>query len=224
MERALLDQLQADRKAGRSVVVATALATGEQGLIYRGDNHPLQAQAEQAMRDDKPSTVDVDGGSVFLNVFNPPLRMLIVGAVHIAQSLAPMAAMAGYQVTLIDPRDAWATPERFPGLAIVDEWPDDAMAELKPDHRTAIVTLTHDPKLDDPALLSALGSEAFYIGSLGSTRTHAKRVERLGGAGFGADAIARIHAPVGLNIGAKSPSEIAVSIIAQETGLLRCAA
>ncbi len=163
-------------------------------------------------------------GAVFLNVFNPPLRMIIVGAVHIAQFLAPMAEMAGYQVSLIDPRTAWATPERFPGIRIVDEWPDDAMTELRPDHRTAIVTLTHDPKLDDPALQAVLGGDAFYIGSLGSTRTHAKRVDRLKAAGFDDSAIERIHAPVGLNIGAKSPAEIAVSVMGQVTAALRGAA
>ena len=132
--------------------------------------------------------------------------------------------MTGYKVSLIDPRTAWATPERFPGIAIIDEWPDDAMAELKPDHRTAVVTLTHDPKLDDPALQAVLDGDAFYIGSLGSTRTHAKRVDRLKAAGFSDEAIARIQAPVGLNIGAKSPAEIAVSVMGQVTAALRGAA
>lgn len=224
MKREILDQLQADRAAGRSVVLATDLETGAQRLIHMDGDDPLQAEADRAMRADKPTTVDTDAGAVFLNVFNPPLRMLIVGAVHIAQFLAPMAEMAGYQVSLIDPRTAWATPERFPGIRIVDEWPDDAMTELRPDHRTAIVTLTHDPKLDDPALQAVLGGDAFYIGSLGSTRTHAKRVDRLKAAGFDDSAIERIHAPVGLNIGAKSPAEIAVSVMGQVTAALRGAA
>jgi xanthine dehydrogenase accessory factor len=221
VQRDILDQLQADRAAGASVVLATELNSGVQRLIRLGGDDPLQADADKAMRADKPSTVKTDNGPVFLNVFNPPLRMLIVGAVHIAQFLAPMAAMTGYQVALIDPRTAWATPNRFPGVSIIDEWPDDAMAELKPDHRTAVVTLTHDPKLDDPALQAVLGSDAFYIGSLGSTRTHAKRIERLTTAGFDETAIARIQAPVGLNIGAKSPAEIAVSVMGQVTAALR---
>lgn len=224
MQRAILDQLQADRAAGRSVVLATELGSGAQRLIHMGGSDLLQAEAEAAMRADKPSTVETGAGQVFLNVFNPPLRMLIVGAVHIAQFLAPMAQMTGYQVALIDPRTAWATPERFPGIRIIDEWPDDAMKELKPDHRTAVVTLTHDPKLDDPALQAVLNGDAFYIGSLGSTRTHAKRVDRLKAAGFSDDAIGRIQAPVGLNIGAKSPAEIAVSVMGQVTAALRGAA
>lgn len=224
MDRDILKELLADREAKRSVVLATVLESGAQRLIRPGDGDPLQAEAEAAIRTDKPATVDTDDGQVFLNVFNPPLRMIIVGAVHIAQFLAPMAQMTGYAVTIIDPRQAWATPERFPDIRIVDEWPDDAMAELAPDHRTAIVTLTHDPKLDDPALQAALKSEAFYVGSLGSTRTHAKRVQRLEGAGLSADEIGRIHAPVGLDIGAKSPAEIAVSVMAQVTAALRGAA
>ncbi|WP_416897292.1 MAG: XdhC family protein [Minwuia sp.] len=224
MKRDILDRLQADRDAHRSVVLATVLATGEQRLIHLGGNDPLQAEAEQAIRSDKPATVETPDGDVFLNVFNPRLRMLIVGAVHIAQFLAPMAQMTGYEVSIIDPRQAWATPERFPGITIIDEWPDDAMDELHPDHRTAVVTLTHDPKLDDPALNAALGSDAFYIGSLGSTRTHAKRVDRLKAAGFDDGKIGRIHAPVGLNIGAKSPAEIAVSVMGQVTAALRGAA
>lgn len=220
----ILDQLQADRAAGRSVVLATELKSGAQRLIHMGDEDELQTDAERVMRSDKPATVDTENGPVFLNVFNPPLRMLIVGAVHIAQFLAPMAEMTGYRVSLIDPRTAWATPERFPGITIIDEWPDDAMTELKPDHRTAVVTLTHDPKLDDPALQAVLDGDAFYIGSLGSTRTHAKRVDRLKEAGFSDEAIARIQAPVGLNIGAKSPAEIAVSVMGQVTAALRGAA
>lgn len=224
MNRDILNELLADRAAKRSVVLATVLGTGAQRLIRPGGNDPLQAEADAAIRADKPATLETDEGQVFLNVFNPPLRMIIVGAVHIAQFLAPMAQMTGYAVTIIDPRQAWATPERFPDIAIVDEWPDDAMAELAPDHRTAIVTLTHDPKLDDPALQAALKSDAFYVGSLGSTRTHAKRVQRLERAGLGEAEIGRIHAPVGLNIGAKSPAEIAVSVMAQVTAALRGAA
>lgn len=224
MKRELLDQLLADRAAQRTVVVATHLASGDQRLIHPGDDDPLAVEAALAIQSDKPRTVETADGDVFLNVFNPPLRMIIVGAVHIAQALAPMAAMTGYEVTIVDPRQAWATPERFPDIRILDAWPDEALAELKPDHRTAIVTLTHDPKLDDPALQAALSSDAFYIGSLGSRGTHAKRIQRLETAGFDESRHSRIHGPVGLNIGAKSPAEIAVSIMGQVTAALRGAA
>jgi xanthine dehydrogenase accessory factor len=157
----------------------------------------------------------------FIGIHNPPLRMIVVGAVHIAQPLVAMARLAGYDPVLIDPRAAFGSGERFPGETILDDWPDAAMAGLAPDTRTAVVTLTHDPKLDDPALLAALASPAFYIGCLGSARTHAKRLDRLRAAGVTEEAIARLHAPVGLDIGAKSPAEIAVSILAQITHRLR---
>ena len=152
---------------------------------------------------------------MFLHVHNPPLRMIVVGAVHIAQALAPMAALAGYEVTVVDPRGAFATQDRFPGVEVSDDWPDEAMAALAPDSRTAVVTLTHDPKLDDPALEVALKSDAFYVGSLGSKKTHLARTKRLARLGIDADAIALIHGPAGLPIGAKSPAEIAVAILAQ---------
>ena len=160
----------------------------------------------------------------FVQVFNPPLRLIVVGAVHIAQQLAPQAALAGYDVTVVDPRGAWATAERFPGIRLNSDWPDAALAALAPDGRTAVVTLTHDPKLDNPALATALASQAFYIGALGSRRTHAQRCERLAEAGWDATAVGRIHGPVGLAIGAKSPAEIAVAILAQMTQVLRGAA
>ncbi|MCK0119617.1 XdhC family protein [Loktanella sp. F6476L] len=162
-----------------------------------------------------------DDGRTFVGIHNPPLRMIIIGAVHIAQHLVPMAHACGYAPTIIDPRGAFGSEDRFPGEVILDDWPDEALAALKPDARTAVVTLTHDPKLDDPAIIATLKSDAFYLGCLGSTRTHAKRVTRLEDAGFNAAAIARIHAPVGLNIGGKSPAEIAVSIMAQVTDVLR---
>ena len=162
-----------------------------------------------------------DDGRTFVGIHNPPLRMIIVGAVHIAQHLVPMAHACGYAPTIIDPRGAFGSEDRFPGEIILDDWPDEALAALQPDARTAVVTLTHDPKLDDPAIIATLKSDAFYLGCLGSTRTHAKRVTRLEEAGFDAAAIARIHAPVGLNIGGKSPAEIAVSIMAQVTDVLR---
>ncbi len=173
-----------------------------------------------ALRDDKPGMVETPDGRLFVQVFNPPKRMILVGAVHISQTLAPMAALAGYDVTIVDPRGAFATAERFPGVALNHDWPDEALQQLAPDSRTAIVTLTHDPKLDDPALQAALNSEAFYVGSLGSRKTHAARLARLDEAGFGDAAKARIHGPIGLAIGAKSPAEIAVAILAQVTDVL----
>ena len=157
----------------------------------------------------------------FIALFNPPLRMLIVGAVHIAQALVPMAKLAGYDPVLIDPRDAFASAGRFPDTVIRHDWPDEGLLAEGLDMRTAVVTLTHDTKLDDPAIIEALKSDAFYLGCLGSTRTHAKRLDRLREAGITEAQIARIHAPVGLNIGAKSPAEIAVSILAQITQVLR---
>lgn len=212
----------------RAAVLVTNLRSGEERLIEAADLAAMQStdpelveQLAAALRSDKSTTLDTSDGPLFLNVYNPALRMIIVGAVHIAQPLARMAALTGYGVTVVDPRRSFATEDRFPGVALSSEWPDDALNELAPDARTAIVTLTHDPKLDDPALEVALKSKAFYIGSLGSNRTHAARKERLAEAGFSAVDMARIHGPVGLNIRAKSPAEIAVSILAQITETLR---
>ena len=160
-------------------------------------------------------------GQTFVAIHNPPLRLIVVGAVHIAQALVPMARIAGYDPAIVDPREAFASSARFPGEKILTDWPDEAVAKLGLDARTALVLLTHDPKLDDPALQAALQAGVFYIGALGSTRTHAKRIERMTQAGFTADQIARIHGPVGLDIGAADPSEIAVSILAQMTAVLR---
>ena len=160
-------------------------------------------------------------GSVFCQIYNPPLRLALVGAVHIAQTLVPLARMAGYEVTLIDPRESFASKARFPDQPVVSEWPDEALRALKPDARTAVVTLSHDPKIDTPALEVALRSEAFYIGALGSRRTHGKRVSALTDLGFEAAQIDRIHGPVGLNIGAATPAEIAPSIMAEITETLR---
>ncbi len=229
MDRTLIDRLAAARKEHRPVVVATDLASGEKTWIEGGSaagpvrvDEALLAAADAAHRDDRSRTIETsDGRRLFLHVFNPPLRLLIVGAVHIAQSLAPIAALAGYAVTVIDPRGSFATSDRFPGVVLTDDWPDEALAALKPDARTAIVTLTHDPKLDDPALHSALRSDCFYIGSLGSRRTHASRIERLKQAGFDAAQIARIHGPIGLDIGASSPAEIALAVMGEITATLR---
>lgn len=228
MKRDILEQLQTDRAEKRPVVLATFLKTGEQRLLYLVGKKGLKdldprigEAARAALIEDKPRTVDTEQGPLFLNVFNPPLRLILVGAVHIAQALVPMAQLAGYEVIVIDPRSAFGSIERFPGVQLSNDWPDEAMAQLKPDLRTALVTLTHDPKIDDPALIAALKSDVFYIGALGSKKTHASRLERLAAAGFGSDDVARIHGPVGLNIGAKSPAEISISILAQMTAALR---
>jgi len=223
MQKSILEQVLQDRAAKRAVALVTHLATGKEELIYPSDKtqSELAEQARIALREDKARTVETAAGEVFINVFNPPLRLLIAGAVHIAQPLAQMASLAGYDVTVIDPRRAFATAERFPGVALLTEWPDAGVAELRPDARTAIVTLTHDPKLDDAALSTALNSDSFYIGCLGSKKTHAARLERLRRAGFGEAALERIHGPVGLAIGAKSPAEIAISILSQMTSVLR---
>lgn len=216
MKAATLARLRAAIAERRPVVLATRLTDGEQRLWPEDPlPPPLEAAARQATLSDTPATLDTAEGPWFLHPHCPPLRLLVVGAVHIAQALVPMAAATGFAVTVIDPRRAFATAERFPGVALREDWPDEAMAALAPDARTAIVTLTHDPKLDDPALIAALRSEAFYIGALGSRRTHAKRVARLQEAGFDEAAIARIHAPVGLEIGALTAAEIAVSILAE---------
>ncbi len=220
MDRAILDALIADRAAKRPVAMVTKLDTGEQALVYRDGAVPglpaaLVAAARHALQDNDSQTVEMEGARWFIDVFNPPLRLVIVGAVHIAQPLSRIAAVAGYEVIVIDPRASFATDARFPGVTLVDEWPDDGLKSVAPDRRTAVVTLTHDPKLDDPALMIALKSEAFYVGSLGSRRTHATRVQRLTEAGLSEAEIARIHAPVGLDIDAISPAEIAVSILAQ---------
>jgi xanthine dehydrogenase accessory factor len=221
MKRETLQQLLVDRAAKRVVVLATELESGDERLLYPADTDDaddLTEAARRAARGDKSGIAELaDGRKVFLHVFNPPLRMLIVGAVHIAQPLSRMAVLAGYDVGIIDPRQSFATEERFPGVSLVDDWPDDALRALDPDRRTAIVTLTHDPKLDDPALIVALRSEAFYIGALGSTRTHAKRLQRLEAEGLSAVDFARIHGPIGLPIGARSPAEIAIAILAQIT-------
>lgn len=227
MQRATLDQLLSDRAAERPVALATALDDGTE-LLLHADDEPAQERpaalldaARAALRFDRAAALEIDGRRWLVNPFNPPLRMVIVGAVHIAQALAPMAAAAGFATTVIDPRRAFATRERFPGMRLDTAWPDEALAANSPDGRTAVVTLTHDPKLDDPALAAALRSDAFYIGALGSRRTHAARCERLREMGFDDDALARIHGPVGLSIGASGPAEIAVSIVAQAIGMLR---
>jgi xanthine dehydrogenase accessory factor len=208
----MLERLLAARAAKRAVVLATKLDDGAQ-VLWPDEALPpaLAAIAEEALRDDEAKNHE----GWFLAPHNPPLRLIVVGAVHVAQSLVPMALPLGFAVTVVDPRRAFATDARFPGVTLNHEWPDDAMKELAPDARTAVVTLTHDPKLDDPALDVALRSGAFYIGALGSRRTHAKRVARLNELGHGPDAIARIRAPIGLDIEAVTAPEIALSILAE---------
>ena len=210
---AMLTDLVAARAARRAVAEVVNLADWSRRLV------PGPAEGEIAAR----FRADRSGveGDAFVAIHNPPLRLVIVGAVHIAQPLLTIARAAGYDCTLIDPRGAFGSAARFPDETILDDWPDEGVMKAGLDPRAALVTLTHDPKLDDPALRAALGSQAFYIGCLGSTRTHARRVERLTAAGFGPEALARLHAPVGLDIGARTPAEIAVSIMAEITRVLR---
>jgi xanthine dehydrogenase accessory factor len=212
----LIDELAAARAARRPVAYAVNPATWDRRLVD-GPGDPLWPEAQAALIADRSGFA----GDWFLGVHNPPLRMAIVGAVHIAQALAPMARLAGYDVGVVDPREAFASAGRFPDTRLLHDWPDAALESFGLDTRTAVVTLTHDPKLDDPAIRAALAAPVFYLGCLGSSRTHAKRVDRLTEAGFAADAIARIHAPVGLDLGAKSPAEIAVAVLAQITERLR---
>jgi xanthine dehydrogenase accessory factor len=228
MRREIFEQLQADRAAKRPVVLVTFLQSGEQRLLYRFGKqntrdlpHEIAEAARSAIAADRPAQIDTADGPVFLNVFNPPLRLAIVGAVHIAQALAPMASLAGYEVHVVDPRGAFASAERFPNVSLSTAWPDEALAAFAPDARAAIVTLTHDPKLDDPALACALRSDAFYVGSLGSRKTHARRLERLAALGIQPHDLERIRGPVGLAIGAQTPAEIAIAILAEMTQTLR---
>jgi xanthine dehydrogenase accessory factor len=228
MRRDIFDRLNKDRADKVPVVLATFLRSGEQTLLYLPSENRRQTldpkildAARAAIIADRSTTFEAAEGPVFLNVFNPPLRMLVVGAVHIAQALAPMASLAGYEVAIVDPRRAFASAERFPNVSLSHDWPDEAMAKFKPDLRSAVVALTHDPKLDDPALAAALASEAFYIGALGSKKTHAARLERLRARGVPERELGRIYGPIGLEIGAQSPAEIAIAILAQATVQLR---
>jgi xanthine dehydrogenase accessory factor len=225
MTRELLSLLLRDVAAKRVAVVATDLATGEARLVHpfeeEGGDGELRSAARDAALCDRSVKLERPSGAVFLRVYNPPVRVLLVGAVHIAQALAPMAQLAGYDVVVVDPRRAFATEERFRGVRVLAEWPDEAFAKLLLDRRTAVVTMTHDPKIDDPAIAAALRSEAFYVGALGSKKTQAARRERLAGLGFGGAELARLHGPVGLPIGAVSPGEIAISILSQLVGALR---
>ncbi len=225
------EALLRSRRSSRPAVLVTRLASGDRVLAHHdelggeapaneapmaGLDGELAAAARRALASDEALVVaGGEGGEVLLEPFNPPRRLIIVGAVHVAQPLAAMALEAGFAVVVVDPRRAFASEGRFPGVRCLRAWPDEALAALELDHRSAVVTLTHDPKLDDPALEAALGSPAFYIGCLGSQKTHRARLERLGARGWGAEPLGRLHGPVGLRIGAKTPAEIAVSILAQ---------
>ncbi|MEE4237856.1 MAG: XdhC family protein [Anderseniella sp.] len=220
MDVQLLKQLAQARDKRMAVAVLTDLATAEQELVTRryAGEHALAAQLDEAFRFDKSGVVSTDNGEIFIHVHNPALRLVIIGAVHIAQAVAPMARQAGYDITVIDPRGAFATAERFPGVTLHADWPDEVLPGMALDARTAFIALTHDPKIDDPALTIALGSECFYIGALGSKKTQAARHERLKAAGLDPT---RICGPIGLDIGARGAPEIAISIMAEMTRHLR---
>jgi xanthine dehydrogenase accessory factor len=220
MKWALYERLRAVTAAGASAALVTRLGDGQQSLFdgtsWQGE---LALSAEQQVAAQRMLVADrsaVLPGSedLFVRAYARAPRLIVVGAAHISQFLAPMATLAGFEVLVIDPRSAFAAEHRFEGVQLINAWPDEALQQLKLDATSAVVTLTHDPKLDDPALIAALESPAFYVGALGSTRTHAKRVARLTEAGLG-DKVQRIHAPVGLDLGGRAPREIAVSILAQ---------
>jgi xanthine dehydrogenase accessory factor len=213
----LLSALNEARRERRAAVLVTAMADGAQRLVTPQTlaADPLHEAIDNALRSGKSGLVEHEGASFFLTVQAPPVRLVVIGAVHISQALAPMAKLAGFDMTIIDPRTAFATPERFPDAPVIADWPETVLPPMKIDRYTAIACLTHDPKIDDPALEEALRAECFYIGALGSRKTHAKRLERLTAKGFTADDFARIKAPIGLDIGAVTPSEIAASVLGE---------
>jgi xanthine dehydrogenase accessory factor len=223
MDPKLLRELNAERAARRAAILVTDLSGGSDRLVREGDEvgGALGEALGAAFRSGKSGIVEADGKSLFLNVHVPPPRLVMIGAVHISQALAPMARIAGFDVEIIDPRTAFATPERFPDVALRAEWPQDVLKERPFDAYTAVAALTHDPKIDDHPLQAALEAGCFYVGALGSRKTHGRRVERLLAAGLGEEQIGRIHAPIGLAIGAASPAEIAVAVLAQVIGALR---
>jgi xanthine dehydrogenase accessory factor len=220
---AVLKDLNAERAARRAAIVVTDVASGEQRLVKAADvaRDPLKDVLQKHFRSGKSGMEETAQGKLFLTVHVPPLRLVITGAVHISQALAPMARLLGYDVTIVDPRTAFASVERFPEVKVIAEWPDAALPSLNIDRYTAFVALTHDPKIDDPALTHALARDCFYIGALGSRKTHGRRLERLKAQGLSDAALARIHSPIGLDIGAVSPAEIAVAILGEITGRLR---
>jgi xanthine dehydrogenase accessory factor len=223
MKLDLLASLNTERAARRAAIVVTDVESGRQRLVKAADvaKDPLKAVLADHLRTGKSGMEDTSEGRVFLTVYVPSPQLVITGAVHISQALAPIGKLLGYDVTIVDPRTAFATPERFPEVKVIAEWPDKALPPLGIDRYTAFVALTHDPKIDDPALLHVLERECFYVGALGSRKTHARRVARLKEQGLSDATLARIHAPIGLDIGAVSPAEIAVAIMAQITERLR---
>ena len=223
MKLEILKALNAERAARRAAVVVTDVTTGKQRLVKAAElgRDPLKEVIEKHIRRGKSGVVETPAGKLFLTVHVPPAQLVITGAVHISQALAPMAHLVGYDVTIVDPRTAFASIERFPDVKVIAEWPDVALPPLGIDRYTAFVALTHDPKIDDPALTHALARDCFYIGALGSKKTHARRIERLKAQGLSEGALARIHAPIGLEIGAVSPAEIAVAIMGEITAELR---
>jgi xanthine dehydrogenase accessory factor len=223
MKLSLLTALNAERAARRAAIVVTDVESGEQRLVKAADiaQDPLKTVLAEHLRSGKSGMEETAEGRVFLTVYVPAAQLIVIGAVHISQALAPIGKLLGYDVTIVDPRTAFATPERFPDVKVVAEWPDTALPPLNVDRYTAFVALTHDPKVDDPALLHALSRDCFYIGALGSRKTHARRIDRLKQQGFSEADLSRIHAPIGLDIGAVSPAEIAVAIMAQITERLR---
>jgi xanthine dehydrogenase accessory factor len=223
MKLDLLSTLNTERAARRAVAIVTDIASGAQRLVKAADvsADPMRQLLEKHLASGKSGMEEAAGAPIFVTVHVPPPRLVITGAVHISQALAPMARMLGYDVTIVDPRTAFATVDRFPEIKLIPDWPDAALPPLNIDRYTAFVALTHDPKIDDPALLHALARDCFYIGALGSKKTHARRVQRLKEQGVSENGIARIHAPIGLSIGAVSPAEIAVAIMAEITARLR---
>ena len=219
----ILKALNEERAARRAAIVITDTETGAQRFIKAADvaSDLLREVLEKRLRMGKSGMEETPEGKVFLTVHVPPPRLVVIGAVHISQALAPMAALLDYDVTIIDPRTAFASPERFPGVKLIAEWPEVALPPLNVDKYTAFVLVTHDPKIDDPALVHALERDCFYIGALGSRKTHGRRLERMKALGIGDNSLSRIHAPIGLNIGAISPPEIAVSIMGEITARLR---
>jgi xanthine dehydrogenase accessory factor len=222
----ILKALNTERAGRRAAVVVTNQDSGDQRLVTQDKVavDPLKDVLEAHLRSGKSGIEETADGKVFLTVHVPPTKMVVIGAVHISQALAPIASLLGYDVTIVDPRTAFASPDRFPGVKVIAEWPDTALPPLGVDRYTAFVALTHDPKVDDPALLHALERDCFYIGALGSKKTHGRRVERLKAQGAGDNNLARIHAPIGLPIGAISPPEIAVAIMGEITSRLRLTA
>jgi xanthine dehydrogenase accessory factor len=223
MKLSILAALNTERANRRATIVVTEVASGEQRLVKGVDvaQDPLKDLLEKHIRSGKSGMEETPSGNVFLTVYVPPPRLVITGAVHISQALAPVAKLLDYDVVIVDPRTAFASPERFPDVKVLAQWPDEALPPLNIDRYTAFVALTHDPKIDDPALTHALARDCFYIGALGSRKTHARRLERLKAQGIGDNELKRIHAPIGIDIGAISPPEIAVSIMAEITARLR---